>query len=169
MKTTFNAKDYRVFQTIPLKWVYYEFTRPNNTTPYAAFDSVNTSATAPIVFKIEGVNRGIIMNAKFSTGKTGDTIPAGTFKVRFFRGTYTPVNDNDPAPMLWANRANGYATVDFTVAGGGTGSDAASANLQNLNIQTFGDIFFTVEVVSAAYTPVAEQGYRLDIGIMEVA
>lgn len=169
MKPTFNAKDYRVFQTIPLKWVNYEFTRPDDTTQYAAFDSVNTSTSAPTVFKITGANRGIIMNAVFRTGKTSGTIPAGTFKIRFFKGPYTPVNDNAQIPMLWANRYNGYATVDFTVAGGGTGSDSASASLQNLNIQTFGDIYFMVEVVSATYTPVAQQGFYLELGIMEVA
>ena len=137
MKSTFNAKDYRVFQTIPLKWVNYEFTRPNDTIQYAVYDSVNTSTSAPTVFKITGVNRGIIMNAVFRTGKNGVTIPSGTFKIRFFKGPYTPVNDNAQIPMLWANRTNGYATIDFAVSGGGTGSDSVSANLSfNLFIPT---------------------------------
>ena len=166
MKETFNKKPYKVISPIPFTYVRYSFTRPNDTTAYAAYDAVADSTSAPTLFTLSGLDKGIIMTAKLATGKTGGTIPVGSFKVRLFNAPITPVNDNAAIAMLWANKTKGFADIDFTLAGGGTGSDSASSKVQNLNIiNNWDTVYFMIESVGA-YTPVALQEFYLELGML---
>ena len=163
---TFNNKSYKVIAPIPLTYVSTSFIRPNDTTAYAANDAVSNSTSAPVLLSLTGLHKGIIMTAKLATGKTGATIPTGSFKLRLLNAAVTPVNDNSPIPMLWANRTKGFADIDFTLLSGGTGSDSASAKVQNLNIiNNWDTIYMLVESVGA-YTPVALQEFYIEFGML---
>ena len=163
----FNAKNYKVKSNIPLTYVRVSFTRPNDTTAYAQYDSISDSTSAPTLLSM-AVKKGIIMTAKLATGKTGATIPVCSIKVRLMNATITPVNDNSPIPMYWANRTKGFADIDFSLVGGGTGSDSVSSKLQNLNIINDFDLIYPVFEASAAFTPVQLQEFYLELGILEL-
>ena len=163
---TFNKKSYKVIAPIPLTYVSTSFTRPNDTTAYSQYDAVSNSTSAPTLLSLSGLHKGIIMTAKLATGKTGGTIRSGSFKLRLFNAAVTPVNDNSGIPMLWANRTKGFADIDFTLTSGGTGSDSASAKVQNLNIiNNWDTIYILVESVGA-YTPVALQEFYIELGML---
>ena len=56
--------------------------------------------------------------------------------------------------------------IDFTLTTGGTGSNSASAKLQNLNIiNNWDTIYFLVEA-AGAYTPIAFQEFYLELGML---
>lgn len=163
--SNFNAKDYKVKSDLNLTYYSVSFTRPNNATPYAQYDAVADSASAPTLLSIK-VKKGLIMTAKFATGKTSGTIPNGSFKVRLLNAPVTAVNDNAAIPMLWANKAKGFADIDFTTLSGGTGSDGVSAKLQNLNIVNNWDTIYILVEAGAAYTPVALQEFYIEFGML---
>lgn len=150
-----------------LSYYNLSFVRPNNTTPYSIYDIIANSDSAPTILPMT-VKKGIIMTAKLATGKTSATIPTCSIKVRLMNATVTPINDNSPIPMLWANRTKGFADIDFSLVGGGAGSDSVSSKLQNLNIINDFDTIYPIFEVSAAFTPVGLQEFYLELGILEL-
>ena len=163
--SNFNAKDYKVKSDLNLTYYSVSFTRPNDTTAYDQYDAVADSTSAPTLLSIK-VKKGVIMTAKLATGKAGGTIPNGSFKVRLLNASVTPVNDNSPIPMLWANKTKGFADIDFTTLSGGTGSDGVSAKVQNLNIINNWDTIYMLVEASSTYTPVALQEFYIELGML---
>lgn len=163
---TFNKKDYKVVAPLPLTYVSTSFIRPDDSNAYAAFDAVANSTSAPVLLSLTGLHKGIIMTAKFATGKTGGAVNTGSFKVRLLNSPVTAVNDNAQIPMLWVNKNKGFADIDFTLVSGGTGSNSASAKVQNLNIiNNWDTIYLLVESVGA-YTPIALQEFYIEFGML---
>lgn len=148
---------------------YYNllFARPDNATPYSIYDIIANSATSPTVLPMT-VKKGIIMTAKVATGKTGSVIPACSIKVRLMNATITPIADNSPIPMLWANKTKGFADIDASLVGGGANSDSVSAKLQNLNIINDFDTIYPIFEAASVFTPVALQEFYFEIGILEL-
>lgn len=148
------------------------FNRPSDTTQYAINDAVSNSTSAPTIITLADVARvnggtGIITDLRLSTNNNSTT--AASFKVILFNDTITPVNDNSPFPQLWANDAKRIGSFDLTLQTGGTGSDAASATLEQL-----GKIFkcaggsrnlYAAIVANATYTPVSGQTFAITIGV----
>lgn len=110
--------------------VYVEFTRPSDTTAYAAKDAIsnNTSAPAVLTFtNLARVNGGsaYIVKARLMTNLSTDT---KRYRLHIYHTAPTPINDNSPFTLLWANRTNRLGYIDFPAcATEGTGSDAAGS------------------------------------------
>lgn len=107
-----------------------ELTRPANTTAYAAKDAVSDSDSAPTLLNFANVARenggsGYIVKARLFSNQS--TLTA-RFRLHLFHTAPTPINDNSPYTLLYANRANRIGYIDFPAAGTeGSGSDAASS------------------------------------------
>lgn len=147
------------------------FNRPSGTDQYAINDSVSDSTSAPTTGTLSNVARvnggtGIITDLRLSTNNA--TVTNASFKVILFSESITAINDNSPFPQLWTNDAKRIASFDLTLTTGGTGSDAASATLQQIG-QMFKcksdsrNLYYAI-VANAAYTPASGQTFALTIG-----
>lgn len=149
---------------VPLGVYSSEFTRPNDTNAYAAGDCVATSTSAPVLQSIT-VEPGMIVGAKLVSGKTGGTIPAGSFRLRLYNASITQPNDNAVIPMLWANRTKSILDVTFNCVTGGSGSDAVADKQSVMPILNQGTtIYYLIESLGA-YTPVELQGFYVELSI----
>lgn len=106
------------------------FTRPADTTAYAAKDAVSDSTSAPTVLTFSNIARvnagsGYITKARLMTNQSTNTT---RFRLHLYHTTPTAINDNAAWTLLWANRANRIGYIDFdSLQTEGSGSDAANA------------------------------------------
>jgi hypothetical protein len=108
-----------------------EFSRPADTTAYAARDAVtnSTSATALMAFALGRIagGSGYLVRARLATNRATDTARFRLWLFRVSNPTSVP-NDNAAFALLWANRAQIIGFLDFpALSTEGTGSDAAVA------------------------------------------
>lgn len=92
-----------------------EFTRPSDTTAYAAKDVVCNSTSSPTVITFADFARvnagsGIIVRARLFTDKKDVT---AQFRLHLFHTAPTAINDNAPYTLLYANAANRIGQLDF--------------------------------------------------------
>jgi len=92
-----------------------EFTRPSDTTAYAARDVVSNSTSSPSVITFADFARvnqgsGIIVRARLMSDKKDVT---ASFRLHLFHTAPTAINDNSPYLLLYANAANRIGQVDF--------------------------------------------------------
>lgn len=146
------------------------FTRPNDTTAYAISDVVCNSTSAPAVMTLSNIGRelgstGYITNVRLV--KSTNVTTNASFRVYFYGTAPTPINDNAPWTLLWANRANRLGHVDFTLATEGTGSDSATDMALNVNLKfkcaSDSKDIYAVLVAKAAYTPGAQEQFYLEV------
>jgi len=96
-----------------------EFTRPSDTTAYAARDVVCNSTSSPssITFAdFARVNQGsgIVIRARLFTDKKDVT---AQFRLHLFHTAPTAIADNSPYTLLYVNAANRIGQVDFPAMG----------------------------------------------------
>lgn len=109
-----------------------EFTRPADTTAYAAKDVVCNSTSAPTVITFANFARinngtGIIVKARLMTDQITNT---STFRLHLFHTSPNAINDNSPYLMLYGNATNRIGMIDFPAMAteDGTNSTAAAAS-----------------------------------------
>ena len=151
------------------------FTRPSDTTAYAAQDVVSNSTTAPALLTFSSAARatggsGVIMSArhmKNSTTTTGATYRLHLYKV----STITPINDNAQFTMLYANRANRIGFIDFNHAVAGTGSDCTNSLTTFVNLPFVCDAaasaIYGILTVTSAYTPTSGEQHFVELAIAQ--
>lgn len=163
--------------TTKRKRIAASFTRPSNTTAYAAGDVVGP-VTTDAVETLSGVGRtnggtGRIVAAILETNLA--TVTNGTFRVHLFNTSFTPEADNAAFASLHANRAYYQGYFDFNILVADSASAAAAvAQLRNatdidngipLDFEcASGDsALYAVIVALAAYTPASAQVFRLSL------
>jgi len=154
-----------------------EFTRPTDTTAYAANDVISNSTSAPTVMQFTGMARanggsGVIRRARMMTDNS-----AFVARVRWhiFNEAPTAIADNAQYTMLYANRDKRIGSLDFPAfATEGTGSDAAATmrpsseggwsvpELEYTCAANSTSLFVIVETLSAA-TPANAQKFYAQI------
>jgi hypothetical protein len=151
------------------------FTRPADTTAYAALDVVSNSTSAPTLLTFSGAGRavggsGLILSArhlKNSTATAGASYRLHLYKVN----TVTATNDNSPFPMLFANRTNRIGFIDFTHTIAGTGSDCTFALSTFVNLPFVCDAaasaIYGILTVSGAYTPTSGEQHFIELAITQ--
>lgn len=147
------------------------FTRPADTTAYAAQDVVSNSTTAPTLLQFSGAARanggsGIILSARHL--KSGTTL--ASYRLHLYRNNaVTPINDNAQFPLLFANRANRIGFIDFNHATGGTGSDCSHALSTYVGMPFICDAavssLFGILTTTTAYTPASGEQHFIELAI----
>lgn len=147
------------------------FTRPSDTTTYAAEDSVNATGgvVTPQTFSVEDgvlVNLGssyLIKTARLVTNST--TTTNASFRLYLYDTVPTAYVDNSPQPLVWADKDKRCGYIDFTLATGGSGSDSAEATVTDVNIaiRMQGTTFYGILVAKAAYIPASAQQFYLEV------
>lgn len=146
-------------------------TRPSDTTTYAAEDSVNATggATSCITFTVaDGFDITTGMSLQIKTARlttNSNTTTNASFRLIIYDQSVSGFADNSPFPMLWANRAKKIGYIDFTLATGGSGSDAAEAIVTdvNLSVRTEATNIFGILVAKAAYVPTSAQVFYIEL------
>jgi hypothetical protein len=150
------------------------FTRPSDTTAYAAQDIVCNSTSAPVVLTFSGAGRanggsGIILAARHL--KSSTTTTGATYRLHLYKVAPTAINDNAPFTLLYANRANRIGFIDFSHAAAGTGSDATNALTTFANLPFVCDsaasALYGLLVVTSAYTPTSGEQHFIELSIAQ--
>lgn len=151
--------------------VLASFTRPSNTTAYAALDAVNDSTSAPTIISFSNIARvntgtGYITKAKLQTDQSTNV---ARFRLHLFNvNNPTLSNDNAAYTAKWADRAGylGYITF-LACATEGTGSDVAITVLDGLRFgfacasgsRTLYGLLETLD----AFTPASAQNFHIEL------
>lgn len=151
------------------------FTRPADTTAYAAQDVVSNSTSAPTLLAFGGAARGnggsgLILSARHM--KSSTTTSGATYRLILYKvSTITAINDNAQFTMLYANRANRVGFIDFTHSTGGTGSDSSSALSTFVNLPFVCDAaqssLWGILIVTSAYTPTSGEQHFIELAIAQ--
>lgn len=148
------------------------FTRPSDTTAYAAQDVVSNSTSAPSVLTFSAAAQanggtGLILSARHM--KSSAAITGATYRLHLYRVAPTAINDNSPFTLLYANRANRIGFIDFNHQTGGTGSDASNALTTFVNLPFVCDAasanIFGILTVTSAYTPTSAEQHFIELHI----
>jgi hypothetical protein len=146
------------------------FTRPADTTAYAALDVVGPAVTANVTFTAvarEAGGSGYIVGLRLWTNQSTNV---AQFKVHFYHTAPTAIADNAAFTLLWANRDKRIGSVTLpTAATEGTGSDAASASDFTLRIPykaaaASQDIYAIVETLTI-FTPASAQVFYIELAV----
>lgn len=113
------------------------FTRPSDTTAYAASDAVSNSTSAPVALTFANAGRtasgtGVIVKARIATNAS--TVLT-RFKLWLYNVSPTPINDNAAFTLLDAQKAGriGAILIGPTVTEG-TGSDSSEAVVSDIQL-----------------------------------
>ena len=156
--------------------VQVAFTRPADQTAYAAKDAVSNSTSAPVALSFTAARvssgSGYITKVRLITDQSTNV---AQFRLHLFNVTPTPINDNSPYTLLWANRGSRVGFIDVgPLQTEGTGSD--SANGMNIDVRlafacAVGDtnLYCLVETLTA-FTPSlgleqSGQNFLIEFGI----
>jgi hypothetical protein len=146
------------------------FTRPADTTAYAAGDAVSNATSSPAILSFAGAARaaggsGLILSARHIKNNT----TAASFRLWLYREAATAVNDNVQFPLLWANRSNRIGFIDFAHTTGGTGSDSSSSlvTFANLPFSLVGTALFGQLTTTAGYTPASGEQHFIELSIAQ--
>jgi len=149
----------------------YSFTRPSNTTAYAAEDVVNNSTSAPSIITFstvggentEGGKQYYVKSLRVATNNA--TVTFGSFRLYLTTNTQTAINDNSQQTLLYTNKANVVGYIDFSLSTGGTGSDSAEAYVTGIDIPVTltNNVLYGYLVAKAAYVPASDQQFYLKL------
>jgi hypothetical protein len=146
------------------------FTRPADTTAYAAGDAVSNATSSPAILQFPGAARvagasGLILSARHIKNNT----TAASFRLWLYRETAAAVNDNAQFALLWANRANRIGFIDFAHTTGGTGSNSSSslATFVNLPFSLVGTALFGQLTTTGGYTPASGEQHFIELFIAQ--
>ena len=145
-----------------------------DTTQYAINDVVNnsTDAGSATVFTFVNAGRvnggtGYITNVRLV--KSTVTTTNAVFRVWLYGTAPTPLADNTPFTLLYANKAIRLGYVDFSFTTEGSGSDSASAAAYNVNLKfacaaNSRDLYGVIEA-KAAYTPASQEKFWVELTV----
>lgn len=151
-----------------------QFTRPANTTAYAAEDAISDSASAPTVLTFGGLGYSSkrdggpvrIKNARILTSQA---TCVARLRLHLYYGTApSPINDNAQfTGPLYADRASHIGSIDFPALDSeGTGATAAYAAFEpdvrfgNINLKR--DVYGMLETLDV-FTPASEQTFFIEL------
>lgn len=154
------------------------FTRPADTTAYAAGDAVTNSTSAPVVLTFASVARanggsGVVIAAQMVDSASQAT--KGNFELWLFDTTVTPDNDNAVFTPTDAECATLIGIVQFATAFVGDATAGAGGNAvyvaQGLTIPfTCGGAstsIFGLLVLRNAYTPVSAEVFTIRLTVIQ--
>jgi hypothetical protein len=161
-------------ETAPKRRVQATFTRPANTTAYAARDVVNgdgltTPLTLSDVVDIGG-GSGRIVDVILECDEP--TVTNGTFNVHFFNASHTIAADNAAFASLHANadEYQGYCPVTLVAAAeGAVGRNQGKITSAEPTLPisfvcaSDNDSLYAVIEATAAYTPKSAGAFRLSV------
>jgi hypothetical protein len=146
------------------------FTRPSDTTAYAAGDAVSNATSSPAILQFPGAARAagasgltlLVRHVKSST-------TAASFRLWLYRGAVAAVNDNVQFPLLWANRSSRIGYVDLAHSTAGTGSDCSEglATFVLLPFSLVGTALFGQLTTTAGYTPASGEQHFIELAIAQ--
>ena len=145
------------------------FTRPADTTAYAANDAIADSATAPTLLQFTGCanangGQGYIVKTRLLTNQKTCT---ARFRLSFYHTAPSPVNDNAPKPMLYANKDKLIGRIDLDPCSTeDTSSDAAftlSASLLPYILASDSRSIYCILTTLDAFTPASAQQFYVEI------
>lgn len=144
-----------------------EFSRPTDITPYAIGDVVGPAVAALIRFPnvAREVGRSLyIVRAALTTNLS--TCVAQFRLYLYASSTITPIADNSPFTLLWANRASRLGHIDLSAAATEmTGSDAAITSNADVRLHVVPETntkdIYGVLVAKTIFTPASGQSFFL--------
>jgi len=153
------------------KVVRASFTRPANTTAYAAGDVVNGDGVLVPVTVAGAARRdggsGVIEYVALETNNV--TVTNGTFRVHFFNASHATAADNAAFASLHANRAAYVGFADLTILVADSASATGAQTQVDVNIPfvcaSDDDDLYAVVVATGAYTPASGQVFQLTVGV----
>ena len=149
------------------------FTRPANTTAYAAKDAVNDSTSAPTILTFTDILRkkggsGYITKARLTTDQS--TCVARFRLWLFYTAAPTIAVDNAAFTLMWADRSIRLGYIDFAACSTeGSGSDCAQALNSDVRLLVSqpnqdANLYGLLETLDA-FTPGSGQNFRLSLGM----
>ncbi len=159
--------------------VYENFSRPANTTAYAAGDAVTDSTSAPTVITFsecarEAAGSGTIISITMLDSANQST--KGSFELWLFDTTFTPDNDNavfTPTDAeLRTLLPNGVIPLTLTYVGdatsgaGGNAVYTSEVRIPFVCASGSRDLYGGI-VVRNAYTPVSAERFDFTLGILQ--
>ena len=151
----------------------YAFTRPADTTAYAANDVIADSTTAPTILSFANIARSVggqsyIVKARVLTDQKTCT---ARMRLSLFQTAPTTINDNAPKTRLWTNRVISLGSIDFDpmTTEDATNSTAASSMWTSAPINIVCDAASTTiyGILSTldAFTPASGQQFYIAIDV----
>lgn len=147
------------------------FTRPGDATAYTAKDAIANAVGGPSVIAFDSIvpedgGSGYLTKARAMTDlKTW----IARIRLHLFHTLPTPIADNSPYLLLWANRAArvGYVDFPFFTTEDSTNSTAAYSSVTDLRLPFICDasehrLFALAEVLDAA-SVVGGQGFFFEL------
>lgn len=153
------------------------FTRPADTTTYAAGDVVCNSTSAPVVITFANAVRsnaaGGVLNSVYMVDNANQTLP-GVFELWLFHTTVTATNDNTAWNISDANMLNTIGVVPLSASyAGNTGAGTAGNRVfmaPSLGIPfraaAGATSLYGVLIARNAYVPVDSENFFFQLGIM---
>ena len=149
------------------------FTRPADTTAYAAQDVVSNSTTAPVVLTFADCGRvnggsGVILSARHM--KQGATATPN-YRLHLYRVAPSAQNDNAQFTLLFANQDRRIGFIDFVHQTGGTGSDCSNALTPFVNLpfvcDSAQDNLYGILTTTSGYTPVSAEQHFIELSVVQ--
>jgi len=148
------------------------FTRPADTTAYAAKDAVSDSTSSPAVLSFTSLMRvvgglGYVVKARLMTNQSTNT---ARFRLHLYRSSPTAINDNAANTILWANRGVWLGCIDFAACQTeGSGSDVAfslndTARLVVASAAGSLTVYGLLETLDA-FTPASGQQFYIGLNV----
>lgn len=140
-----------------------QYTRPNDTTAYAAGDALSNSTTAPTALTFNVPFESILNEVLITSSVKGGTLPQ--FKLWLFDTSPTAVNDNEALALSDAQNDTVIAVIPF---GSSTQSSATNnARLEATALQRIikaktTSIYGLIEVTNT-YTPAANEVIKVTL------
>ena len=145
------------------------FTRPADTTAYAANDAIADSTSEPTLLSFANCanangGQGYIVKTRLLTNQKTCT---ARFRLSFYHTAPSPVNDNAPKPMLYANKDKLIGRIDLDPCNTeDTSSDAAyalSTALMPYVCAAADTTIYCILTTLDAFTPASAQQFYLEI------
>ena len=145
------------------------FTRPANTTTYAANDAIADSTSVPTLLSFANCanangGQGYIVKTRLLTNQKTCT---ARFRLSFYHTAPSPINDNAPKPMLYANKDKLIGRIDLDPCNTeDTTSDAAyalSTTLLPYVCAPTNTTIYCILTTLDAFTPAYSQQFFLEI------
>lgn len=150
--------------------VAVSFTRPGDTTAYAAGDAVNNSTSAPTIMTFANAGRvaagsGYVVGCRLQ--KSTVTTANAVFRLHLYHTTVTMINDNTAQTVLYANATKRIGAIDLSC--GSDGSDGAEAQDFSLRIPYKCDggatDIFGVLQAKGAYAPGNAEQFTIELSL----
>ena len=143
--------------------------RPADVTAYAANDAIADSTSAPTLLEFTGCanavgGQGYIVKTRLLTNQKTCT---ARFRLSLYHTAPSPVNDNAPKPMLYANKDKIIGRIDLDPCNTeDTSSDAAfvmSTTLIPYVCAVTGTSIYGILTTLDAFTPASAQQFYVEI------